>query len=103
MLRFVVIFPEITLSYGLTNTPPVFCIACLWPWPLISACGEVASTNLLHSSSPMREEDTFHFMDEENKVQKSYIICPKLDFFELGRGKHKDEDIVCQQKQMQIQ
>lgn len=70
MLGFVVIFPEITLSYGLTNTPPVFFIACLWLWPLITGCGEVASTNLLHSSSPMRE-DNFRFMNEEKKVQKS--------------------------------
>lgn len=79
MLHFVVIFTEITLSYGLTNTPTVFFIASLWLWPLITGCGEVASTNLFHSSSPVRE-DAFHFMDEENKVQKSYIICPKLLF-----------------------
>lgn len=83
MLHFVVIFTEKkTLSYGLTNTPTWFFIASLWLWPLIPSYGEVASTNLLHSSSPERE-DTFHFMDEENKVQKSYIMCPKLDGFEL--------------------
>lgn len=80
-----------TLSYGLTNTPTWFFIASLWLWPLIPSYGEVASTNLLHSSSPERE-DTFHFMDEENKVQKSYIMCPKLDGFELWQGKHKDQD-----------
>lgn len=77
MLHFVVIFTEVTLSYGLTNTPTGFFIAFLWLWPLIPSCREVASTDLLHSSSPVRE-GTFHFMDEENKVQEKLYNMPKV-------------------------
>lgn len=41
-------------------------------------------------------------MDEENKVQKSYIICLKWDGFELWSGKHKDQDSLSTE-QMQTQ